>query len=63
MLAPYRVYATTDVETVASQRMLEKVGMRGEGILRKHIVHPNSSDISRDSYMYAITRETTEETC
>lgn len=52
----YRVYATTDVENVASRRVLEKVGMQCEGLLRKYIVHPNISDIPRDSYMYAITK-------
>lgn len=52
----YRVYATTDVENLASQRVLEKVGMQCEGILKKYIVHPNISDIPRDSYMYAITK-------
>jgi RimJ/RimL family protein N-acetyltransferase len=49
----YRVYATTDVENVASRRVLEKVGMQCEGILRKYIVHPNISDVPRDSYIYA----------
>ena len=52
----YRVYATTDVENLASQRVLEKAGMQCEGILRKYIIHPNLSDIPRDSYMYAITK-------
>jgi RimJ/RimL family protein N-acetyltransferase len=52
----YRVYATTDVENVASQRVLEKVGMHCEGILRKYIIHPNISEIPRDSYMYAIVK-------
>jgi [ribosomal protein S5]-alanine N-acetyltransferase len=52
----YRVYATTDVENIASRRVLEKVGMQCEGILRKYIMHPNSSDVPRDSYMYAITK-------
>jgi [ribosomal protein S5]-alanine N-acetyltransferase len=52
----YRVYATTDIENVASRRVLEKVGMQCEGILRKYILHPNISDVPRDSYMYAITR-------
>jgi ribosomal-protein-alanine N-acetyltransferase len=52
----YRVCATTDLENVASQRVLEKVGMLREGILRKYIVHPNISDIPRDSYIYAITK-------
>ena len=52
----YRVYATTDVENLASRRVLEKVGMHCEGILRKYILHPNISDTPRDSYMYAITK-------
>lgn len=52
----YRVYATTDVENAASRRVLEKVGMQCEGILRKYIMHPNISDIPRDCYMYAITK-------
>ena len=52
----YRVYATTDVENIASRRVMEKVGMQCEGILRKYILHPNISDIPRDSYLYAITK-------
>jgi [ribosomal protein S5]-alanine N-acetyltransferase len=52
----YRVYATTDLENVASKRVLEKVGMQCEGILRKYIIHPNISEIPRDSYIYAITK-------
>jgi len=52
----YRVYATTDVENVASQRVMEKAGMVREGLLRKYIVHPNISDVPRDSYMYAIVK-------
>ena len=52
----YRVYATTDVENIASQRVLEKVGMQCEGVLRKYILHPNISAIPRDSYIYAIVK-------
>lgn len=52
----YRVCATTDVENIASQRVLEKVGMSREGTLHKYIVHPNISDIPRDSYLYAIVK-------
>jgi RimJ/RimL family protein N-acetyltransferase len=52
----YRVYATTDVENIASRRVLEKIGMQCEGILRKYILHPNISDIPRDSFLYAITK-------
>jgi len=53
----YRVYATTDVENIASQRVLEKVGMQCEGLLRKYIIHPNISNVPRDSYMYAIIKQ------
>ncbi len=52
----YRVYATTDVENLASRRVLEKVGMQCEGILRKYIIHPNISHVPRDSYMYAVVK-------
>src|SRR5882672_624457 len=37
----YRVWALCDVENVASARVLEKVGMQREGLLRRDIVHPN----------------------
>lgn len=52
----YRVNASTDVENFASQRVLEKAGMQREGLLRKYIVHPNISDVPRDSYIYAIVK-------
>lgn len=52
----YRVDATTDVENIASQRVLEKLGMQCEGILRRYMIHPNLSDVPRDSYIYAITK-------
>jgi RimJ/RimL family protein N-acetyltransferase len=52
----YRVDATTDVENIASQRVLEKLGMQCEGILRRYMIHPNISDVPRDSYIYAITK-------
>lgn len=52
----YRVYATCDVENPASARVMEKVGMIREGLLRKHIIHPNISDEPRDSYIYAIVK-------
>jgi len=52
----YRVYATTDVENIASRRVMEKAGMQREGILRRYVVQPNISDEPRDSYMYAIVK-------
>lgn len=52
----YRVWALCDVENSASARVLEKVGMKREGILRRATMHPNISDAPRDSYCYAITK-------
>jgi RimJ/RimL family protein N-acetyltransferase len=52
----YRVYATTGVDNIASQRVMEKTGMLREGLLRKYIIHPNISNEPRDSYIYAIVK-------
>jgi len=52
----YRVFATTDVENIGSQRVLEKAGMIPEGILRRYMIHPNISDEPRDCYMYAVVK-------
>lgn len=52
----YRVFATCDLENPASARVMEKVGMQREGILRRYIIHPNVSPEPRDSYMYAIVK-------
>jgi len=48
----YRVWALCDVENGASARVLEKVGMQREGILRQNIMHPNISSKPRDSYCF-----------
>ena len=52
----YRVWATCDVENVASARLLESVGMKREGVLRRWIVHPNISGEPRDALCYAIVK-------
>ncbi len=52
----HRIYATTSVDNRASQRVMEKVGMQREGLLRKYIVHPNISAEPCDSYIYAIVK-------
>jgi len=49
----YRVWAVCDVENVASARVLEKIGMRREGILRRFILHPNIDEEPRDCYCYS----------
>jgi ribosomal-protein-alanine N-acetyltransferase len=52
----FRVFATCDVENPASARVMEKVGMVREGILRRNSIHPNVGDEPRDSYIYAIVK-------
>jgi len=52
----YRVWATCDIENVASARVLERVGMEREGVLRQWLVHPNMSDVPRDCLCYAIVK-------
>jgi [ribosomal protein S5]-alanine N-acetyltransferase len=52
----YRVWATCDVENIASARVLEKAGMQREGLLRRWIVHPNIGPEPRDSWCYARVR-------
>lgn len=52
----YRVWATCDVENVASARLLESIGMQREGVLRRWLVHPNISDTPRDALCYAIVK-------
>ncbi|MBI4488005.1 MAG: GNAT family N-acetyltransferase [Deltaproteobacteria bacterium] len=52
----YRVWAVCDVENLASARVLEKIGMRREGVLRRWSMHPNRSGEPRDCYCYAKTK-------
>lgn len=53
----YRVWAVCDVANAASARVLEKVGMEREGVLRRNMLHPNVSAEPRDSYCYAVVKE------
>jgi len=52
----YRVWATCDVDNVASARALERIGMEREGILRRWLVHPNVAETPRDCLCYLIVR-------
>ena len=54
--AVFRVFATCDIDNSASARVMVKVGMQCEGLLRRYIVHPNIGDVPRDSYMYAVVK-------
>ncbi len=49
----YRVWAVCDCENLASARVLEKIGMTREGVLRRWLIHPNLSDEPRDCFCYA----------
>jgi RimJ/RimL family protein N-acetyltransferase len=53
----YRIWSVCDVENRASARVLEKIGMSREGILRKWLYHPNISIQPRDCFMYAKIKE------
>ena len=52
----FRVWAVCDTANGASARVLEKVGMSREGVLRRWIVHPNVSREPRDCFVYAMVR-------
>ena len=52
----FRVWATCDVDNVASARLLESVGMQLEGTLCAWILHPNVSDTPRDCLCYAVVK-------
>jgi ribosomal-protein-alanine N-acetyltransferase len=52
----YRICADCDVENTASARVMEKVGMQREGVMRRYHIHPNISDKPRDCYLYALVK-------
>lgn len=52
----FRVWAVCDLENEASARLLERNGFYQEGILSRWSLHPNISEVPRDCYCYARTR-------
>jgi ribosomal-protein-alanine N-acetyltransferase len=54
-LGAIRVQLKTDLRNVQSQRNIEKLGAKKEGVLRKHMLLPDG--YQRDSVMYSITDE------
>jgi RimJ/RimL family protein N-acetyltransferase len=52
-----RIQAFCDLENNASARVLEKIGLQREGILRRYMVLPNLGEQPRDVYCYAKIRE------
>ncbi|WP_195837895.1 GNAT family N-acetyltransferase [Tissierella pigra] len=50
----HRIYATCDPNNLGSEKILQKIGMKKEGCLRKHMW---CKDRWRDSLLYAILEE------
>lgn len=53
----HRIAATCDVDDAAGMRLLEKLGLTREGVLRRWSVRPNFSSQPRDACSYARVRE------
>jgi ribosomal-protein-alanine N-acetyltransferase len=51
-----QVGAFCDLENTASARVLEKLGMTRQELLKRWLVHPTISDEPRDCYFYALMR-------
>lgn len=54
--AIFRVWAVTDIDNLGSARVLEKIGMEREGLLRRWLVHPNVSPEPRDCWCFGRVR-------
>lgn len=52
----YRVWTYVGVDNVASQRVLERVGMTNEGVLHRWLSMPNLAAEPSDAYVYAVWR-------
>ena len=51
-----RIWTVVDVDNAASVRVLEKLGMVREGLLKRWSIHPNISPEPRDYYCYALVK-------
>ncbi|MGB8330050.1 MAG: GNAT family N-acetyltransferase [Polyangiales bacterium] len=51
-----RIQALCDEENTQSSRVMEKVGMQREGLLRRYGYHPNRSADPRDCLMFSLIR-------
>jgi ribosomal-protein-alanine N-acetyltransferase len=53
-----RIWATTDVDNLRSARVLEKLGLQREGVLRMATWRPNIGGLPRDTAIYARCKAT-----
>lgn len=51
-----RIWATTDVDNHRSARLLERLGLQREGVLRMATVRPNLGGPPRDTAVYAVCK-------
>jgi RimJ/RimL family protein N-acetyltransferase len=51
-----RIWATVDTENIRSRRLLERLGLQLEGVMRMATVRPNIGGSPRDTAIYAHTR-------
>jgi len=49
-----KIFATCDIENIASIRVLEKIGMNKERIIEKYVVRPNIDKAPRDAYLFSM---------
>jgi [ribosomal protein S5]-alanine N-acetyltransferase len=52
----YRVWAVCDLENDSSARVMEKIGMQKEGILKRWLIHPNIAPQPRDCLCYSVNK-------
>jgi len=52
----YRIWALHDIDNPASGRVMEKAGMKFEGIVKRGAILPNLSEEPRDMKLWAITK-------
>jgi [ribosomal protein S5]-alanine N-acetyltransferase len=50
-----RIWTVCDVENTGSRRVLEKLGFKREGTLRKWLMLPAFGDLARDCYVFSNT--------
>lgn len=53
----HRVWAKTDAMNARSSALLERLGLRREGVLRMATYRPNIGGLSRDMVVYGLCRE------
>jgi RimJ/RimL family protein N-acetyltransferase len=52
----YRIWAVHDVDNPASGKVMQKLGLIFEGVLRRFTIHPNVSAEPRDVRLYSLVK-------